>query len=732
MTDEVMLMSGYVLIPLLPLMAFLTLALGGRWLRGKSHKIAIPAIGLSFGLSIGAFIEVVRNGAISIPLYRFIQSGSLIVDLGLYIDQLTVLLLILVTGVSSIVHVYSSRYMIGDPRYNRFFALIALFTFSMIMLVMSNNLLLLFIFWEVMGICSYLLISHWAERKSACQAATKAFLVNAVADVGLGFGVILTFATFGTLDIQQILAQAESMSGQTINLLGWAGLDWPVHTITLITLFLFMGALGKSAQIPFHVWLPFAMEAPTPVSALIHAATMVNAGPFLLVRLSPLVVLSPVTMTVIMIIGATTALFAAVVSLTQSDIKKILAYSTISQIGFMIMMCGIGAFVAAIFHLMAHGFLKAFLFLSTGNALQSVQAHGHPQSDVDHGPTSRPAWSLYIGALILACIPPFVIFSGPYEYLWTVHHFASAKFVFWVIGLATVFFTAMYLFRGITLLFQGGPSVRHSESGTSLVVQPHLFSPSHLLGLFIGGVMLVSFLMVLWGWFVQFLAPALGQPVPLLDEPTPPGGISLWILLPLVVAFGGWGLAYYLHIKSRPSFLAQSEWGKTLYVLFLNKLYFDEIYEVYVVQPTLRFSKWLWRTIDLGGIDHFITGIARVSVKLACWLWQVVDVRGLDRGVVGLGRQTVRFAHWLWQTVDVKGIDRKVAGIGGQTVNLARWLWQVIDIRGIEKNVERLGREADATGHLLQRIEPRTLQHHLLVMIFWLVAAIGLFYWLVR
>ena len=721
-------MSGYILIPLLPLMAFLTLALGGQWLRGQSHKVAIPAIGLSFGLSIGAFIEVVSNGPFSVPLYRLIQSGSLVIDLGLYIDQLTVLLLLLVTGVSSVVHVYSSRYMIGDPRYRRFFALIALFTFSMIMLVMSSNLLMMYIFWEIMGICSYLLISHWAERKSACQAATKAFLVNAVADVGLGFGVILTFATFGTLDIQQILAQAGSMSGHTINLLGWAGLDWPVHTITLITLFLFMGALGKSAQIPFHVWLPFAMEAPTPVSALIHAATMVNAGPFLLVRMSPLVVLSPVAMTVIAIIGAMTALFAAVVSITQTDIKRSLAYSTISQIGFMIMTCGIGAFVAAIFHLLAHGFLKAFLFLSTGNVLQSVQAHGHAASDSGHD--SRSMGALFIGALMLACLPPFVIFSGPYEHLWIVHNFASAKVAFWVIGLTTVFFTAMYLFRGILLLFQGGPSVPDSENGRSFVVQPHLFSPSHLLGVLFGAAVLVGLLVGLWTWFAQFLAPALRQPVQSLNESATTGGLSLWIMVPLAVAFCGWGFAYLLHMNPRRFPLAQSEWGKTVYVLVLNKLYFDDIYEVYVVQPTLRFARWLWRTVDLGGIDRFITSFAEVSVTLARWLWQVVDVRGIDRGVVGIGKQTVSFTRWLWQVVDVRGIDRSVVGIGGQTVNLAQWLWQLIDIRGIEKNVERLGHQADATGHILQKLSPRMLQHHLLVMIFWLVAAIGIFYWL--
>ena len=270
--------------------------MAGRRLGEASHKLGIPAVVLSFGLSVAAFVEVLRNGPQSISLYRLLQSGSLAVDLGFFIDQLTVLLLLLVTGVSTIVHIYSSRYMIGDPRYGRFFAVMGLFTSAMVMLVMSRNLLMTYMCWEAMGICSYLLISHWAQRKAAGNAATKAFLVNAVADVGLGLGVILTFHTFGTLDIPQILERAASISGQTINLLAWAGLQLPVQSTTLITLLLFMGALGKSAQIPFHVWLPFAMEAPTPVSALIHAATMVNAGPFLLVRFSPLLMLSPVAM----------------------------------------------------------------------------------------------------------------------------------------------------------------------------------------------------------------------------------------------------------------------------------------------------------------------------------------------------------------------------------------------------------------------------------------------------
>jgi len=710
----------YVLIPIFPLLASITIGLAGRRLGETSRKVGMLAIGMSFGLSVAAFVELVlRKEPIFIPLYEFLRSGSLVVDLGLYIDQLTVLLLLLVTGVSFVVHVYSSRYMIGDSRYSRFFAVMALFTFAMVTLVMSSNLLMMFLCWEIMGICSYLLISHQADRKAACNAATKAFLVNALADVGLLFGIILTFATFDTLDIRQILDQAPSMSGQTINLLGWAGIECHIQTITMITLFLFMGCLGKSAQVPFHVWLPDAMEAPTPVSALIHAATMVNAGPFLLVRFSPLLMLSPVAMTVIAIIGGTTALFAAVVSLTQTDIKRMLAYSTISQIGFMIMTCGVGAFVVAIFHLLAHGCLKGFLFLSTGNQLESAAVHGHQESASGR---SRPPWFLYFGALILACAPPFLIFSGPYESLWTVHNSSAAGIAFWVIGLLTVFFTAMYLFRGVTSLFGRSPSA---------VVQPRFFSPAHLLGISVGVLGLIGLLMLLWSWFVPFLTPALGKPYPLAAGVWQPGSGFPLLTLPLLAAFAGWALACMLHTKPKLFSVARSNWAKTTYVLFLNKFYVDEIYSVYIVRPSIRFARWLWRAIDDRGIDRLIHGIATSCVLLAQWLWRVVDVRGIDRAVVESGHQSVGLARWLWRRIDVRVIDRAVENTGSQSVGLARWLWEAIDVRRIEKNAERIGRAADATSHKLQEVEPRTLQHHLLVLNCWLVVAIVFFYWVV-
>ena len=710
----------YVLIPFFPLLATIIIALAGRRLGETSGKVGMLATGLSFGLSVAAFVEIVLwKEPVSIPLYELLRSGSLVVDLGLYIDQLTVLLLLLVTGGSFVVHVYSSRYMIGDARYSRFFAVMALFTCSMATLVMSSNLLMMFICWEIMGICSYLLISHQADREAACKAATKAFLVNALADVGLLFGIILTFATFETLDIRQILDQASSMSGQTINLLGWASFEFHVQTITMITLFLFMGCLGKSAQVPFHVWLPNAMEAPTPVSALIHAATMVNAGPFLLVRFSALFMLSPVAMTVIAIIGGTTALFAAVVSLTQTDIKKILAYSTISQIGFMIMTCGLGAFAVAIFHMLAHGCLKGFLFLSTGNQLESAAAHEHNESASDR---SRPSWFLYFGALILACAPPFLIFSGPYESLWTVHNSNTARIAFWIIGLLTVFFTAMYLFRGVTSLFGRNPSA---------VAKPRFFSPSHLLGVSVGALGLIGLLLVLWSWFVPFLTPALGNPYVPVAGVWQPTSLFPLLTLPPLAAFAGWALACMLQTKPKLFHVARPNWAKTMYVMFLNKFYVDEIYSVYIVRPTIQFARWLWRAIDVRGIDRLIDGIAASTVLFARWTWQVIDVRGIDRAVVESGHQSVGLARWLWQTIDVRVIDRAVERTGGQSVGLARWLWEVVDVRRIDKNTERIGRAANATGHKLQDVEPRTLQHHLLVLNLWLVVAIVFFYWFV-
>ena len=696
-------MALFVLIPLLPFLASLILLLGGRRWGENGHRIGIPAIGISFGLSVAAFIEVWRNGPFTVSLYRLFQSGSLTIDLTLFVDQLTVLLLLLVTGVTGVVHVYSSRYMIGESRYNRFFAVIALFTFSMILLVMSGNLLMTLISWEVMGICSYLLISHAAERPSACRAATKAFLVNAVADVWFSFGIILTFFTFGTLDIQTILLQAEGMQDYTINILGWMGLDLNIYPVALIPFFLFIGAMGKSAQIPFHVWLPGAMEAPTPVSALIHAATMVNAGPFLLVRLSPLIVLSPYAMTFIVIIGATTAVFAGIVSLTQSDIKKILAYSTISQIGFMVMACGLGAFAVAIFHLLAHGCYKAFFFLSTGNALRSVEqglGHGDHEHHVSEG-----MGILYGGALLLALIPPLVLFSGSYEYLWGVTGFASAAIGFKIIGLITVFVTSQYLFKNVTSLFAHDPKTYWLASGQNSLekqsVRRQFLNGSILTGLFLTTVFAGGLLTLFWSWFANFLAPALTLPGVKLAEGTVERGFPFWLVVSLGVAVAGWVYAYSTQVRSQHQISRTNGRSNRLYVFFWNKGYFDEIYDVYLVTPTIKFAHWLWRTIDIRGIDHFIHSIATYSVCFAGWLWRIIDIRVIDHFIHFFAANSVYFSRWLWRTVDINWLERKV-GHAAEKIN--------------------------DSGQLLKEIEPRTIQHQLFVMIFWLVAMTFLLY----
>jgi len=469
------------------------------------------------------------------------------------------------------------------------------------------------------------------------------------------------------------------MANDAVNVLAWVGLDLHIRSVTIISLLLFVGVMGKSAQIPFHVWLPGAMEAPTPVSALIHAATMVNAGPFLLVRLSPLIVLSPFAMTFIFIIGAATAVFAGIVSLTQSDIKKILAYSTMSQIGFMVMACGLGAFAVAIFHLLAHGCYKAFFFLSTGNALRSVE-RGLGHGDHEH-PVSNGMGVLQIGSLLLACMPPFILFSGSYEYLWGVTGFNSATIGFKVIGLITVFVTSVYLFRNITSLFIQGPKTYWPTSGQpnseNHSIQPKFVNSSILTGLFLATLFVGGLLTLFWSWFANFLAPALTFPGVTLSEGAVEHGFSFWLVVSLGVAIAGWVYAYSTQVRSQHQVSRASRTSNHWYVLFWNKGYFDEIYDAYLVTPTIKFAHWLWRIIDIKVIDRFIHFIATFSV------------------------------------------------------NFAGWLWRIVDIRWLERKVGQVAEQVNTAGQLLQEIESRTIQHQLLVMLFWLVAMTGLFYILI-
>ena len=643
----------FALIPALPLAAFLCLALSRSMSGARAHRVGIAAVAGSLLLSIAGLAHVAYRGPVELPVYTLLKVGEFQVDVELWLDQLAALVLVLVTGVSFIVHVYSARYMIGDPRYRRFFALIALFTGAMVLLVMSNNLLVTYMCWELMGICSYLLISHWADRLPAARAATKSFLVNAVADVGLGFGIVLAFATYGTLDIREILSQAPAMSGQTLSFLGVE-----IGRNTLITLCLLSGALGKSAQFPMHVWLPYAMEAPTPVSALIHAATMVNAGPFLLVRMSPLVMLAPSAMVVIAVVGGLTALYGALVSLTQSDIKRLLAYSTISNIGFMVFACGVGAFAVAVFHLIAHGFLKGFLFLSTGNALwQAGHAHGGKSA------SRRVPAGLAVGALVLACIPPLVLFAGPYEQLWTAQQSAAARAAFWVLVPLAVFTTASYTFRAVQSLF--GPAVAG--------VAPRLFSGGRIATVAILTLAVAAVLQPLWSRFTGFLAPAVGGG----DAVPDPTAMPIALGVALAAALAGWTVAYVRYRRPAAVSLAGRPWGQRAYVLFLNKLYIDELHGALVVQPTLRLARWLQKWVEAALLDTLLVRAGLVRLVL------------------------------------------------GGSIRLRRGFEAVV----MEGLIRGLARAAGAGGRLLENREARTVHSNLLIAVCGLVLLFGLAYW---
>jgi len=745
------------LIPLSPIVAFLAIALGGRWLGERSHRVGIVAVTASFALSILATILVVTSGPITLPLYALLQSGPLTVEIGLYADGFAMALLLLVSSVSAIVHVFSSRYMQGDPRYPRFFAVMALFTSAMLLLVLSANLLMLYMCWEVMGFCSYLLISHWAERRSACQAATKAFLVNAVADVGLGFGVILTWATFNTLDIQTILARAPEVASRTVNLLSIVGLEWSVPLLFVIASLLFAGAVGKSAQFPFHVWLPFAMEAPTPVSALIHAATMVNAGIYLLIRLAPLYVLSPGAMMLVALVGGLTAVFAGIVGLTQCDIKRILAYSTISQLGFMVMACGVGAYRAATFHLVSHGALKAYLFLSSGSAVAAVVPAKSHQSAAPRSNSWSDAWPLYSGSFLLALLPAVFLFSAPYRALWTSTGQPLTVGLYSMLGLAASFFAAYYLSLLVLDTFQKPIPLMWKQALPTSVTGPRLLSVSLILGLIPLVAGLALFLAVLWTVFTRILIPAAVPALPASETVVRTAFNLEDLIMPLLLAAGGWSLAIAIRAQPwrTPAWVAAAR--NRLYVFFMNRGYVDEVYEVFVVRPTLSAARWAWRSCDVRIIDGAYRAVAVLSLAFSRWLWQVIDVRGIDGGVVGFGNSSLTLARWLWQVIDVRGVDRAVTGLGTSSFTTARWLWRFdvrgvdraaekvgtssfttarwlwkIDVRGVDRVAEEVGRQSDETGRRLARFEPRTLQHHILVMIVWLVLGLVIFYWYVR
>jgi NADH-quinone oxidoreductase subunit L len=594
----------YALIPLLPFAAFVVIGVFGHWIRDRAHLIAVPAVVASFLLATSAFLDIAQGETVHITLYSWISSGTFQVPIGLYLDRLGAAMLLLVTIVSGLVHVYSIGYMRGDPGYARFFSYIALFTFSMLMLVLADNFLELYVFWEAVGLCSYLLIGHWYERKSAADAATKAFVVNRVGDFGFGLGVMLVFALFGTLQYDQVFAQAASHARDTINLnpLSAFGGDWSVHTLTLLCLLLFAGAVGKSAQVPLHVWLPDAMEGPTPISALIHAATMVTAGVFMVARFAPLYNLSPTAMAVVAVVGGVTAIFAATIALTQNDIKRVVAYSTVSQLGYMIMACGLGAYTAGMFHLLTHGAFKALLFLGCGSIIIAL----HHEQDIRRMGGLKEKlpityWTFLIGSLCLAGFPFTSGFFSKDEILIAAWSAGPLGKTLMIVGLITAFLTALYSFRLVFVAFWG-PSrvdphiVRHVQEPSPTMTVP---------------LIVLAALAIVTGYLgiPGFLAPVFSMAV--LSAPAHEGAAASAIMtLATILSLAGIGSAYVLYVRrpDLPDRLAQ-QWS-SLYIGSLHKWYVDELYDAWFVQPTINAANDLWQWVDVRVIDAAVNGVA--------------------------------------------------------------------------------------------------------------------------
>jgi NADH-quinone oxidoreductase subunit L len=601
------------LIPILPLAGA---AING-FLGKKSSRQAVSTVGLFFSGAAFAWALVVaaRFSSLALPHHEFvahwIRSGTFTADFSLYLDQLSLVMLLVVTGVGFLIHIYSVGYMWDDPSYYRFFAYLNLFMFFMLTLVLADNYLLMFIGWEGVGLASYLLIGFWFTKDSAASAGKKAFIVNRIGDFGFLIGLFLLIQHFNSLDFTKVFASVTNLPpGATTETL-----------LTTVGILLMVGACGKSAQIPLYVWLPDAMEGPTPVSALIHAATMVTAGVYMVSRSHVIFQGAPSALTVVAIIGTLTAFFAATIGIAQTDIKKILAYSTVSQLGYMFMACGVGAFSAGIFHLMTHAFFKGLLFLAAGSVIHAVG--GEQDMRKMGGLRSYIPWTFMtmgIATLAIAGIPPLAGFWSKDEILWKAY--SQGSWVYWLIGVITAFITSFYMFRLLYMTFfgdyhgahvdnHGQASHTHGEHGHG---EPHESPKVMLVPLMIlAALSLVGGLVGIGNRFEHFLAPVFGAPetVDAATEAASHGTELLLMGISVGVALLGWWLAYLLYNKrpELPEKIARSLDG--LYEAVVHKYYIDELYAAIFVKPLIDGStRILWQGVDRKVIDDTVNDAA--------------------------------------------------------------------------------------------------------------------------
>ncbi|MBV8110662.1 MAG: NADH-quinone oxidoreductase subunit L [Hyphomicrobiales bacterium] len=636
----------YDLIVFLPLFGFLIAGIFGPWIGARGAEyVTCGFLGVCFVLSWIAFFQVAGGAEAHVPVANWFTSGKLAVAWALRIDTLTAVMLVVVSTVSFLVHVYSIGYMADDPSIPRFFAYLSLFTFAMLMLVTADNLVQLFFGWEGVGLMSYLLIGFWYERPSANAAAIKAFVVNRVGDFGFALGIFLTFQLTGSVTYDQVFAAAPGLAGKTVH---FVGVDWDAPT--LACLLLFMGAMGKSAQFLLHTWLPDAMEGPTPVSALIHAATMVTAGVFMVARLSPLFEMSSTALSVVLIVGATTAFFAATVGLVQNDIKRVIAYSTCSQLGYMFVGLGVGGYSLGMFHLFTHAFFKGLLFLCAGSVITAMH---HEQDMRAMGGLRREMpftfWTMMIGSLALTGVGiPFtsIGFAGfvskdpIIEAAFASHRF-GATYAFWCVDIAAAL-TAFYSWRLMFMTFFGHrgdwagslPPKAHDDHGHD----DHAHYDDHavhesppvmlipLAGLALGAVIagVVFRYWFIGGGFEEFWRNSLsvGPGNHILEEMEHvPALVSL---SPTLMMLGGLLVAIYMYLVDRTMPKRLAELFPALYRFLLNKWYFDELYDAVFVRPAFAIGRLFWKGGDgaiidgLGpdGISARVLDVTRSAVRL--------------------------------------------------------------------------------------------------------------------
>jgi len=621
------------LVPTLPLAGAIINAIFSRKLpRWLISVIACGTVGASFAVSLLAFFAMQsadeHHRIINVSLFTWIPVADFQVDVAFLLDPLSALMLLVVTGVGFLIHVYSIGYMEHDDGYGRFFTYLNLFVFSMLLLVLGSNYLLMYVGWELVGLCSYLLIAFWFHKPEAASAGKKAFITTRVGDFGFGLGVMLIFVTFGTLDFARVFANAKLIDPSLL---------------TVITLLLFAGAVGKSAQIPLYVWLPDAMEGPTPVSALIHAATMVTAGVYMVARSHALFELAPLSSNIVAWTGALTAIYTATIALVQMDLKRVLAYSTISQLGYMFVAVGIGAYGAGIFHLMTHAFFKALLFLGAGSVMHAMNGViDMRQLGGLRDRMPRTYITFLAAALAIAGFPFFSGFFSKDEILASA--FATGHTAIWAIGLVTAGLTAFYVFRAFFLTFHGEPRWlkdegrrTNDESHHSSSVVGHSSAHPHESPAVMTIPLVILAVLAVFGGFVG-MPKVMG--VNLLEEYFAPvfkphdlhlTASTEWLLIGASLAAGliGIAIAYWFYI-ARPTIpVTLARQFRPIYNLLWHKYWVDEFYSWLFVDKGYRLAMFLWQVVDVNIIDGFANGLGRATASLSRLArgWQTGYVR---------------------------------------------------------------------------------------------------------